>query len=515
MARTRPETPAPFWVRLLPLVPALMAVGVYARGLDNPFIYDDFDTVSENPSLENLSNWKFVLIYSFRPWVNLSYAVDRFVFGAEPFGFHLTGLALHAMNSVLVFWVTRRLWKDRTWVAFAVASLFAVHPMHVEAVNVVSQRSELWVGFWILVALAAFQQAVASRLKRWQVTSAGAIVLGLLSKETAAMTPLALVAYDRWVHPAEQDGWRSRFRGFHLPLLGLIALGLIARVGGLLFLEAKPLPRALLPNLWMQFEVLWRYVGMLLLPQGQSAIHEVRRVTTLWDVNLVWGGLWAAVAWGSWRWRKKAPVAALGVVWFVLLLLPSSLLPLQEAMAEHRVYVASVGLFWVAAMAAERLMQRNPRLLQSGVTLAVAALAFLAFTRVGVWAHPLEVWKDAASKAPHVWAARYALADALRETGDCASAVPEYREAIRLLPDEVKAHLNLGICLGQLGRLAEAEAAFLEAARLQPAEVKAYNNLATVRMLRHDFAGARVYLLRALEIDPTNTTALRIQEQLR
>src|SRR3954453_5085360 len=94
-----PGRPAPSGWAIL-LVGVLAAV-VYANALHNPFVYDDHDTVLSNRSLADLSNIRFLLVYTpFRPVVNLSYAFDRLVWGVDPYGFHVTSVALHVMASM-------------------------------------------------------------------------------------------------------------------------------------------------------------------------------------------------------------------------------------------------------------------------------------------------------------------------------------------------------------------------------------------------------------------------------
>ena len=141
---------------------ALLAAVVYVNALHNPFVYDDVDTVTANPSLVDLSNVRFVLLYSlYRPVVNVSYAIDRAVWGVAPFGFHLTNVALHALVVVLFYAFCRRAFRDERpadgqrarWPAFAAASLYGVHPMMTEAAGYVSGRSEVLCAAGFLAAL--------------------------------------------------------------------------------------------------------------------------------------------------------------------------------------------------------------------------------------------------------------------------------------------------------------------------------------------------------------------------
>src|SRR5262249_42369831 len=92
-----PALTAPLPAGRWAVVPALLAAVVYLNALHNPFVYDDARTVVGNPSLQDLHNWRWVLLYSpFRPVVNISYALDAALWGMQPLGFHLTSLLLHA-----------------------------------------------------------------------------------------------------------------------------------------------------------------------------------------------------------------------------------------------------------------------------------------------------------------------------------------------------------------------------------------------------------------------------------
>src|SRR3954447_3759711 len=85
------------------LILAGMAIGVYLNALDNPFVYDDFFTVTGNPSIARLADPRWTLVYMpFRPVINFSYAADRALWGYRPFGYHLTSVLLHAAVSLLL-----------------------------------------------------------------------------------------------------------------------------------------------------------------------------------------------------------------------------------------------------------------------------------------------------------------------------------------------------------------------------------------------------------------------------
>src|SRR5262249_41007867 len=129
---------------------------VYLNAIHNPFVYDDQRLILANTSLLHLRDWRALLLHEVtRPVVNVSYAIDHAMWGQDPFGYHLTSVMLHLVNTGLVYLLAWRITDDRSRrgepsnehprpqpVAFATALLFAIHPMMTEAVGYVAGRSE-------------------------------------------------------------------------------------------------------------------------------------------------------------------------------------------------------------------------------------------------------------------------------------------------------------------------------------------------------------------------------------
>jgi Flp pilus assembly protein TadD len=137
----------------------------------------------------------------------------------------------------------------------------------------------------------------------------------------------------------------------------------------------------------------------------------------------------------------------------------------------------------------------------------VALLAALTYSRNEVWRSPVTLWREATVHAAGMWEPHYALGDALRETGDCASAIPEYEAVVRIRPGHRDAHTNLGICLAEGNRLAEAQAAFERALEIDPQFARGYTNLAALALLGGQPERAREFYARALEVDARNVLA--------
>ena len=145
---------------------ALLGGVVYLNALHNPFVYDDHHTVVQNPSIASVTDVRAVVLGAVtRPIVNFSYALDRAVWGAGPFGFHVTNVLLHMLNVVLLFQLARRFEKGRPLVAFAAAMLLAVHPMMTEAVGYISGRSEVLCATFFMLAIMSGRRWLESRSK--------------------------------------------------------------------------------------------------------------------------------------------------------------------------------------------------------------------------------------------------------------------------------------------------------------------------------------------------------------
>jgi cytochrome c-type biogenesis protein CcmH/NrfG len=503
--------------RWLPLAAAVLACAAYVNAVDNPFVYDDHDTVIGNRSLADFSNFRFILVYTpFRPLVNASYAFDRLLWDYRPAGYHLTNIALHAAAVVLLYAWTRRLVEDSgaevdpRGPAFTSAALFAVHPLQTEAVGYVSGRSEVMCAVFFIGALLLSRRAIVTERL---VTGALAILCGILalaSKETAIVLPVVFLAYDWLLRPgADADRVRRLWR-VCVPLFVVCALAGAYRLSTLKAASAGPTAAVL--NAETQAIVIWRYVRLLVWPFGQSIMHSVHRVTTVADPRAWIAVLAIALAIAiAVRIRRSHPVVAFGIVWFFVVLAPSSsVIPLREGMAEHRVYLASAGFFMTAAGVLQlwwrRLADRSwlPRL---AIAVLLVVLCLLTARRNAVWSDPVTLWAEATLHAEDMWEPHYALADSLREYGQCDAAISEYRKVVAVRPAYRDAYTNLGICLAQDGQLGEAERAFRQALAIDPRFARGYTNLGALALLDGDAVRARDFYLEALVVDHDNVLA--------
>jgi hypothetical protein len=204
-------------------------------------------------------------------------------------------------------------------------------------------------------------------------------------------------------------------------------------------------PHGLFSHLLGEAMVVWRYLGLLVLPRGQSLVHDV-----VWPAATSPAGIGAllvlgACVIGAVAIRRSFPLVAFGAVWFVLALAPSTLIPVRDAMAEKRVYVAAAGLLLAVGSAlSEPLTTR--RSARGVAAVAVVALLALTYKRNALWSNPMDLWEEAVQRAPNAWQAHLGYAELLREIDRCDRARLEYGETLRLYPGEAAARTGLAQC---------------------------------------------------------------------
>ncbi len=276
------------------------------------------------------------------------------------------------------------------------------------------------------------------------------------------MFPFVVLAYDRLILRRSGREFRRHLLRVHLPLIGAVVLLGAARVVVFVMVEsavASVAPARMLGYLTAQLGAIWKYVQLLMLPLHQSIAHNATgRVAQVLGAIVL-----GATCVLAFRLRKRAPLASFGVTWFLLLLLPSSsVVPLQSAIAEHRVYLASIGLFLVAGTGFAWVVQRLEGrpiglriLLYAEGVFALAGLAALTAARHVVWTNPVALWREATINAPR-WDTYTALGNALRDAGDCETALVAYAAASRVEPERLVPVAAAWACLTILGRSDEA-----------------------------------------------------------
>lgn len=453
--------------RLARLAPWLLVGAVlvaWANTLDAPFVYDDKLEVVGNPVIRDLSRVDAIAGYNTsRPLLLLTYALNWSLGGLDPLGYHLVSIGIHALNVLLAWKLLQRFVGETP--ALVGALLWAVHPMTTEAVTYVTGRSDALCATAWLLAVLAWVDHLDGRRGPWAARAW--LVVALLTKEVALGLPLVLAAV-AWAR-----GRRDRLGELGV-FVALVALALAVRVGVYGWPDAE-VARGGLVQLLTQAEAWMVYLRLWLLPVGQSILHDH-------PARAGWQGGLATVAWllGLGLLARRGGLGLVAAAWWVAVLVPSSVVPLKETLAEHRAYLAGLVLCGGAAT-----------LLPARVGLALAVPLLVAtLARNHTWRDEARLWADAARKNPASADAAYGHADAARLARDWKTAEAGFRRVLELRPEDTDARVNLGLCLVQLGRADEARAEWLVTLKLSPRACEAHNNLAALDLRRGDLRQA-------------------------
>jgi tetratricopeptide (TPR) repeat protein len=492
----------------------------YAGVLENGFVnYDDDLYVTERPEVRaGLTRdgvaWAFRSFQgaNWFPVTRLSWMLDAQLFGLAPAAFHATSLALHLAAAALLFLALTRL-TGAPWPSAFAAGVFALHPLHVESVAWVSARKDVLAGVCFSLALVCHERVARSARKaRWSAARFACLALGLAAKPVLVTLPCVLVLLDAW--PLRRLSRRTLVET--LPLFAVSAAAsavtlLAQRAGGALqALDRYPLAM----RLEVAVDGIWLAVGKSLWPTGLAVFYpHPRGALPGWRVALGVAGLAAVTAW-TWRERRRRPWLAVGWLWFVGMLIPSSGIVQvgQAAMADRYTYLPLTGLAIALAWSLRELAARGPGLARA-VTAAGAAvlLALGAATaaQVGHWRDSTALFEHAlrSTQANHV--AHINLAAALAGAGRLAEAQPHLDAALALVPASATAWGLRGEVRASQGRLAEAAADLRAALDLDPDSARWRTGLARVhaqlageKFAAGDPAAALEQLDRVLALEP-------------
>jgi tetratricopeptide (TPR) repeat protein len=528
------------WLALL--LPLALAAAAYARVLHGEFVFDDQLTGPASPTAQDLGSAAAGAWGTFwgggRPVTDLTFALNRRLGGPDPWSYHLVNVGLHLATAVLL-WRLGRTVLERAgaaragWQAVAVAGLWVVHPFCSQAVSYVTQRSEVLASGLMAAALLALLEA-----GRRGPTGRGvaALALGTLAlgvalgaKAMAVTTPL-LWALIEWAAPAglagPAAGWRFRALAFLAPV-GLAAAHALATVRSLTPVGNAGFDLASFgpwSYLLTQLRVVATYARLVLWPAGLSVDWAIEPSASLLEpavlaagvllLALAAGALALVVAGrrrGGADWAA-ARVAGLGVLWFFVVLAPtSSVVPLADPLVEHRAYLACWGLLLALVAGGERLAARVPWRhagLAAGAAVLAAWLALAAalHARNAVWESTLALWTDATAGGRGTARAHVGLGVARAALGDLQGAVDAYGEAYRRARgrpfEEAHALHNAGVVLTQVEDFEAAERVLRAAVERAPKGADMAYALAYVLWRRGDLAGAESFAGRSLELRP-------------
>lgn len=471
---------------------AVLAWFVFGQVRHFEFVnWDDHEYVTENALVRDGLTARGVaaaftvnVAGNWQPVTVISHQIDAQLFGLDAGAHHLTSLAIHLANALILFGLLYSL-TGAEWRSAFVAAIFLVHPLHVESAAWIAERKDVLSSCFALVAMWAYV-AYVRRPGVWRyVVVAALYALALMAKPMVVTLPVLLLLVDAW--PLKRVAFAvtdlkmwTRLVVEKLPLFGLAgAVGVVTlltqqQVGAVASLGSSSVPDRILHAIVSYATYLWKIVW----PANLAAFyprHPASAVTVAVAV-LTLGALSVLAI----RERTRRPYLLAGWLWFVIGLAPviGIVQVGDQAIADRYTYLPMIGIIISLAWGVCSVVpERGWRALAIAGAAVVVACAMTARTQAATWKDSITLWRHANSVTEGNSRALENLGTALRETGDLNGAFAAYSEAIRLAPQYAVLRNSLGLVLVRQGRTPDAIASFEEAVRLYPDFVEARTNL--------------------------------------
>ena len=529
----------------------------YVQLVDNPYVHEGITgkTIAWAFSFEKSTYW--------HPLTWLSHMLGFQMFGLNPGMQHLINLFFHIANTLLLFFVLKRM-TGAHWQSAFVAGLFALHPLNVESVAWVTERKNvLSTFFWMLTMLAYVCYTARPGVLRYLAVFA-ALALGLMAKPMLVTMPFVLLLMDYW--PLERfrlgrqagnvspeicafanSGYQpwpgSRLVLEKIPLLVLSAASINLSALSVQNLDTTILTGSVpmklkIANALVSYVL---YIKKMLWPSGLAVLYPYPETVPLWQAAGA-GLLLAGVTMLVLRKIKLQPYLSVGWLWFIGTLVPVIGLVqvgLWPAMADRFAYVPVIGLFILIAWGiSDILSKRRYRRIMLGILTAgvLSALMICTWLQSAYWKSSLDLFEHSVQVTANNWLAHNNLGTAKFNKGQLDEAIGHYETALSIKPDYITPHYNLGnlflnqgkikqaafhlqealkikpedayshYSYGNLlvkqGRLEEAVSHFFEAIKSDPEYAEAYNQIGVIRGWQKNYKGAQMFLLKAIQIKP-------------
>jgi len=498
---------------------ALAAAAVYSNTFKVPFHFDDVYAIQSKPVIRDLGNFaNLEQIFKRRAIPRLTFAVNYRLGEFDVFGYHLVNLIIHVMNGWIVYFLALSLLRrsrmpDKHCLAAALVSalIFTCHPVQTQSVTYISQRLTSLASLFYLAAVLLYIRGREAQRKHVRPqgrellkTSSSAhkaasitmtfnrtaatilrfvpatlcAVLAMCSKENAASLPGALVLTEFLLYERTRLAWKRKLPWliFGVLIWGIIVLAVLgfsaqrtpagSLAEGMVSLSREPGTVGRWQYLCTQFTVLWTYFRLLTLPVNQCVdyFYPFADGFTHWPAPLSFIMLLTLLA-TALRLGKNHPLAAFGVLWILVTIsVESSVIPIKDAMAEHRLYLPLFGFSLLAPYLLFTLFGRKRVTAITISLLLIVLLGVAAYARNTVYRDAVTLWSDVTGKRPDNPRAHYNLGHSLHLAGRLEEAIAHYQQTVDMQPSHRAAHGNMGIAYQTLKRYDEAIAAHRRAA---------------------------------------------------
>lgn len=485
------------------LIITLLALIIYLPTLNAPFVLDDEANITSNMMLRDMAN--FWPPSGSRYLAHLTFAINYYLGGLQPRGYHLVNTSLHILSGLTLYGIVRAIFltpamqkggevvalRYRGPVALLSAVIFTAHPLNTQAVIYITQRFTVMASLLYLLSVYLYLKYRRGAEDKGQ-SGPYPIVFYLLSilaalgaaktKEISLTLPVVIVLLE-YVFFTEPHRWISRRRLLSLlpyalvliiiplavlgPELGLWAPDTVVGNGLTRAQQIRDIKElSSYSYLLTQFTVLPKYIRLFFLPLWQNLDYDYPLYHSFLNLRVMAGFLFLlitfALAFLTARQARRTErplllLAAAGIMWFFITLsVESTVLPIRDVIFEHRMYLPGAGLclglsvFIVNICAARQKSIRGKALIITAL-LIIMPLSILSIKRGLLWSSNQRLLEDVVQKSPKKARAHNNLGVFYEKSGKLDKAIVEFRETIALEPEHPLPYKNLSRVLHKSG----------------------------------------------------------------
>ncbi len=509
---------------------AVVAV-IYAQMRSFGFIsLDDPQYVTANPLVRaglswSGAEWAFTTgTFYWHPLTWISHMLDVSIFGMHAGAFHLVNAAIHALNSVLLFAVLRRM-TGALWKSAIVAAVFAIHPLHVESVAWISERKDVLSSFFLLASAYAYIAYAKTTRRKFMLIAIALFAAGLLAKPMILTLPFIFLLLDYWplMRIRDEASLLRRWRPLvieKIPLFALavssVAVTILSQSSTRAVVALERLPildrvgNAMLSYCLYLRDLVWPYRLAPFYPlQPPSILQSVAAMLIIASLTMI-----------AWRAGKEYRFVIVGWLWYLGTLLPviGIVQAGDQGRADRFTYIPLVGILIVIIWGVDALLSRSKSFRLAGAAVSIVILLWLttlARLQTSFWKDDLRLWQRTVSVTSGNYRAENLYGVALTDRGRLAEGISHYLAALEVWPDYPEAHNNLGTARRDEGRIDDAIAEFSKAVTLRPTNSSFHFNLGVVLSDKGDTTAAIREIETALRLDPADAAYARALQIVR
>lgn len=501
--KKKSDSTPPNWLRHANWMVPLIAVIAFLPAFQAEFTFDDIPIIEENTLIQSTHQlgeiwrshyWAGKIDASdkglYRPLTLTTYNLQYALTGSSPGPFHILNVLLHATVCLLLMRMLGRVFRN-AWLTAATGLLFALHPLHTEAVAGIVGRAELLAAAFMLTSMIAYDRFRQSGHWVWLLTLGLTTAGAITSKEHGFLTgPLIILQEMYYFFSSRQKAPKPGRL-----VAGITCAALVSAL--LLMIRSQIVGESASHELWrgvaagdrtatsirIVMEYVWlHFVPYPLVADYWSDLAPIRG----WNSAGAWLGLAVLVGMISTAWilRKRQPVMGWGIAFFLLTLLPVSncLFAAGFLKAERILYIPSIGLLTaiVAGLLWVRVKPWGKWFAPGLYGLLVAAFLPMTWARTAVWKNNFTLAEATLRQSPANPRFNNMMGKEAMARGDKAMAMEYYRRGVESSGGHVPALVNYGLALSGAGRNAEAVEMLEKALSLDPGNLPVYVNLMAV-----------------------------------